>query len=176
MNYRIMPFFSALGIGSIVFLLTSCGFRLKNTSYPTAELVSTQIQLQQTPNYGNFYRSFYTLSKQLGVVIVPKSQRRTTLTPDTRLLWFSEPHFNERPLSYSSDGQANYIMIELTLPYEIQDVKGNILSKGPIVLSRPMSISPNALLNNDSQRTLVKDALIQKACIQLLQRLNTKDT
>lgn len=156
----------------MIFFLTACGFRLNDIQHFSGDLSSTHIQLQQALPYGKFYRAFYTLVKQSGVILVPKHINRSALSPSTQLLWLSEPQFSERPLSYSSDGQANYVMIELTLAYEIRNSKDKILSSGPIVLARPMSISPNALLNNDSQRELVTEALIQKACVQLLQRLD----
>jgi outer membrane lipopolysaccharide assembly protein LptE/RlpB len=172
-NYHIKPLILPLCISLMICFLPGCGFHLNNTHHLSEDFSSTQIQLQQDPSYGNFYRTFYALSKQSGVIHVPRHVDKAALSPDTQLLWLSEPQFNERPLSYSSDGQANYVMIELTLPYKIRDSKDHILSDGPIIVTRPMSISPNALLNNDSQRALVKEALTQKACIQLLQRLNT---
>lgn len=171
-NHRITPLISFLCMGLIVCFLSGCGFRLNNTHHLVEDFSSTHIQLQQAPPFGGFYRVFYALSKEAGVVFIPKHLERSTLPSDTLLLWLSEPRFSERPLSYSSDGQANYVMIELTLPYEIRDSEDHILSSGPITLTRPMSFSPNALLNNDSQRTLVADALMQKVCMQLLQRLN----
>jgi outer membrane lipopolysaccharide assembly protein LptE/RlpB len=158
--------------GFIVCLLSGCGFRLNNTHHLLEDFSSTHIQLQQKPSFSKFNRVFYALSKEAGLVMMPKNMTRSELPPGTLLLWLSEPRFSERPLSYSSDGQANYVMIELTLPYEIRDSTDKVLSSGPITLARPMSFSPNALLNNDSQRTLVIDALMQKACMQLFQRLS----
>ena len=172
MNYRIKPLILPLCISLIICFLPGCGFHLNNTHPLSEDFSSTQIQLQQAPVYGGFYRTFYALSKQSGVIHVPRHVEQSALSPDTQRLWLSEPQFTERPLSYSSDGQANYVMIELTLPYTIRDAQDHILSDGPIIVTRPMSIAPNALLNNDSQRTLVKEALIQKAGMQLLQRLN----
>ena len=172
MNYRIKSSILSLCMGIAICFLSGCGFHLNSRQIPCEDFSSTQIQLQKELAYGNFYRAFYALSKESGVVIVPRHVNHATLSSDTLLLWLSEPNFNERPLSYSSDGQANYIMVELTLPYEIRDTKDHVLSNGPIRLARPMSISPNALLNNDSQRVLIKEALIEKACMQLLQRLN----
>jgi outer membrane lipopolysaccharide assembly protein LptE/RlpB len=171
-NYRITSLILALCTGLIICFLSGCSFRLNSTHHLAEDFSSIHIQLQKEPAFGNFYRAFYALSKQSGVVIVSRHVSRSALSSDTLLLWLHEPTFQERPLSYSSDGQANYVMIELTLPYEIHDSKDHILSTGPITLARPMSIAPNALLNNDSQRTLVREALIKKACVQLLQRLN----
>ncbi|MEY3182086.1 MAG: assembly lipoprotein LptE [Pseudomonadota bacterium] len=174
-NNRFISLISAVCLGLLVCVFSGCGFHLNHASYLSSDLSSTQIQLQKPLNYGHFYQSFYSLIKQSGIILVPRDVESTRLSPETQLLWLSEPTFHERPLSYSSDGQANYVMIELTLPYEVRDVHHKPLSTGPIVLARPMSITPNALLNNDSQRNLVKEALIQKACTQLLQRLSANN-
>src|SRR5690606_8241764 len=160
-----VPFYLWFGLtGLMVCLLSGCGFKLNNTHHLLEDFSSTQIQLQQKPSFSQFNRVFFALSKEAGLVIMPHNMAHAALPAGTLLLWLSEPRFNERPLSYSSDGQANYVMIELTLPYEIRDLTDKRLSSGPITLTRPMSFSPNALLNNDSQRTLVIDALMQKAC------------
>jgi outer membrane lipopolysaccharide assembly protein LptE/RlpB len=171
-NYRIASLISSLCLGIILCYLSGCGFHLNGTHHTAEDFSSIRVQLAKEPSFGNFYRAFYALSKQSGVVIVSRQVSPLALPSDTLLLWLHEPTFQERPLSYSSDGQANYVMIELTLSYELHDSKGHVLSASPITLARPMSIAPNALLNNDSQRTLVREALIQKACVQLLQRLN----
>jgi len=41
-------------------------------------------------------------------------------------------------------------------------------------LARPMSVYTNAFLNNDSQREIVRQSLIQEACLQLLNKLSAQ--
>jgi outer membrane lipopolysaccharide assembly protein LptE/RlpB len=170
LNYRLLILYLCLGLC----FLSGCGFRLNTAAAFSEDLSSTQIQLQNVSTYSHFYRAFYTLSKASGLTILDRHIERAALPPDTLVLWLSEPQFNERPLSYSSDGQTNYVMIELRLSCEIRDTANHLLSANPIILARPMSVSPNALLNNDSQRAMVRDALTQKACMQVLQRLNAQ--
>jgi outer membrane lipopolysaccharide assembly protein LptE/RlpB len=152
--------------------LSGCGFRLQGSNkYPGINCVLPTIQLEQPIAYGNFYRHFYALCKQRDVIVLSRQIESSALPPHTIRLRLSEPQWNERSLSYSSDGQTNYIMLELTLKYAVVDPTGTENPTQAIVLARPMSVSLNGFLNNDSQRDLVKDALIQKACAQLLQQL-----
>jgi len=84
----------------------------------------------------------------------------------------SEPKFTERPLSYSSDGQTNYLSLEMVLDFEAQRVDGQgHIPKQVIQRSRPMSVQPNVFLNNDNQRVLLKQTLYQEAAVQILHQL-----
>jgi len=159
----------------LLVILSGCGFHLKGTQPGIKPKKGcTKIQIQQASSYSSFYRTFYSLSKQYGIVIIPPTVERKALSADTQIVHLGEPGWSERPLSYTSDGQTNYILIELILPYDIETPAGTVLSDKPIILARPMSVYTNAFLNNDSQREIVRQSLIQEACLQLLNKLSAQ--
>lgn len=162
-------------LGTSLMLLTACGFHLRGYDRALFCHSIPALQLENPEPYSEFSRTLVDFISQYQIQIISSECPYDSLKPDTWILTVSNPEFTERPLSYSSDGQTNYLILEMKLKFEAKTASGTCrIPTQTLILSRPMSVQPNAFLNNDYQRALLKKTLYQEATLQILHKLSAE--
>lgn len=157
---------------SLLFLalfVSACGFHLRGAVTIPTEI--RRLKLSPDDSFEPFQRALRQSLKDNGICLINYCD-----SEKTSVLILSPLVFSERVVAYGYDMQVNRVTLEMNFCYEVNDAQGRILiPKTKIVVSRDLTINPNAVLATESDRNQVKAELYQDAASQLIRQLANSD-
>lgn len=155
-----------LALTVILMLVTACGFHLRG--YFNIPPQFRILRLLPCQPYDPFQRSLRQSLTLNGVCVVDD-----TSSAQGAILTVNDFAFSERVIAYSSDNQASRSTLQLTLSFFVTDCKGAILiPESTILVSRDITILPNAVLGTNYERDAVKVELQNDAITQILRQIS----
>jgi len=149
-------------------LLVGCGFHLRGQLIIPPELRVIQI-LPNTPfdPYQKYLRQ--ALKSNEVRVIGPSEEGAKSVL----ILTLLSQNISERTLAYGGDGQTNRVLMQLTVIYQVSKPNGVILIPSSTAQAeRELSVNPNFVLSNETERNQVREDLYVDATAQLMRQLS----
>jgi LPS-assembly lipoprotein len=162
---KLSPLFKCIFLLS-VFLLSSCGFHLRDSSHLPAQLRVVYIKTS-TP-YSGFGCDIRKNFCALGMRVTSNPQcARVTLN-------ILSERFKENRVTISATSLLSQYLLSYEVIYQIEDAKGCILAPQRLItINRAYTVNANQILGADNELPLLRQDMRREAVYQLINQLNS---